>query len=104
MLLQEVALRLERCLREEDTVARMGGDEFVVLLEEIHGQENVWVVADKIRHALDQLIPVRGLVLKTRASIGIAVYPEHGVETEQLLKHADKAMYLDKKTKACASD
>lgn len=104
MLLQEVALRLEGCLREEDTVARLGGDEFVVLLEEIHGQENVLVVADKIRNAVNQSINVGDLVLQTQASIGIAVYPEHGVETEQLLKHADKAMYLDKKTKTSASE
>ena len=104
ILLQEVALRLERCLRDEDTVARLGGDEFVVLLEEIHGQESISVVAEKIRNAVCQSIRVRDLVLNTQASIGIAVYPEHGVETEQLLKHADQAMYLDKKAKVYASD
>jgi diguanylate cyclase (GGDEF)-like protein len=100
LLLQKVALRLKHCVREEDTVARLGGDEFVVLLEEVDVQEDALAVADKIRSAVRRPVNVDGLVLRTRASIGVALYPEHGVETEQLLKHADKAMYLDKKAKA----
>jgi diguanylate cyclase (GGDEF)-like protein len=97
MLLQEVAVRLTDCCREEDTVARMGGDEFVVLLEEVHMQEDALVVADKIRNAVRQPINIEDRILETQASIGIAVFPEHGIEAEQLLKHADKAMYRDKK-------
>jgi diguanylate cyclase (GGDEF)-like protein len=98
LLLQKVALRLKHCVREDDTVARLGGDEFVVLLEDVDMQDAL-VVADKIRSAVGRPVNVDSLVLKTRASIGVALYPEHGVESEQLLKHADKAMYLDKKAK-----
>lgn len=103
ILLQEVALRLEGCLRAENTVARLGGDEFVVLLEEVHMLE-ASTVANKIRGVIRQPINVNDLVLRTEASIGIAVYPEHGVETEQLLRYADNAMYVDKKAKAYASE
>ncbi|MEN3297509.1 MAG: hypothetical protein V7642_6762 [Burkholderiales bacterium] len=104
LLLQKVARRLKHCVREEDTVARLGGDEFVVLLEEIDVQENALAIADKVRSAVRRPVNVDSLVLRTRASIGVAFYPEHGVETEQLLKHADKAMYLDKKAKATAPE
>jgi diguanylate cyclase (GGDEF)-like protein len=102
LLLKEIALRLTHCVRDEDTVARLGGDEFVVLLEEIHVPEDALAVANKIRSAVHQPIDVEGITLRTLASIGIALYPEHGSEIEQLMKHADKAMYLDKKSKACA--
>lgn len=61
-------------------------------------------VADKVRSAVHRPVNVDSLVLRTRASIGVALYPEHGVETEQLLKHADKAMYLNKKAKASAPE
>ncbi|KIF82757.1 diguanylate cyclase domain-containing protein [Noviherbaspirillum autotrophicum] len=100
VLLQEVAQRITHCVREEDTVARLGGDEFVVLLEDVRTADDVMLVADKIRHAIRQPIHVDGFALKTRTSIGTALYPEHGMEAEELLKQADKAMYLDKKFKA----
>lgn len=104
LLLQEVALRLKRCLRGDDTVARLGGDEFIVLQEEIQVPEDALAVANKIQSVVRQPVNIDGHVLWTRASIGIAVYPENGEETEQLLQHADKAMYLDKKIKACAPE
>lgn len=102
LLLKEIALRLTHCVRDEDTVARLGGDEFVVLLEEIHVPDDALAVANKIRSAVHQPIDVEGITLRTLTSIGIALHPEHGSEIEQLMKHADKAMYLDKKSKACA--
>lgn len=97
LLLQKIALRLKDCLREEDTVARIGGDEFVVLLEEIDTPADVLTVADKIRHVVSQPMKIDNCALQPRASIGVAVYPDHGVELEQLLNYADKAMYWDKK-------
>jgi diguanylate cyclase (GGDEF)-like protein/PAS domain S-box-containing protein len=103
LLLQKVALRLKRCVREEDTVARFGGDEFVVLLGEVSAQADALAVADKIRSAVRKPIHVDSLVLQARASIGVALYPEHGLEIEQILKHADQAMYLDKPAKAGAN-
>jgi diguanylate cyclase (GGDEF)-like protein len=80
----------------------MGGDEFVVLLEDLQTPEDARTVADKIRTAMRQPIDVDGRVLRIMASIGIALYPEHGREIEQLLKHADNAMYTDKRSRAPA--
>lgn len=98
-LLQEVALRLKQCLREEDVVARLGGDEFVVLLEDIETKEVAWTVADKLRYALHQPVIAGDRSLHAGASIGVALYPEHGVDAEELLRHADEEMYKDKNSK-----
>lgn len=96
LLLQEVARRLKQSVRETDTVARVGGDEFVVLLESIQLTEHVTAVAEKIRHVLNQPFKLQSQSLCILPSIGIALYPEHGLEGEQLLKHADDAMYCAK--------
>lgn len=96
-LLREVAQRLVHCVRETDTVARLGGDEFVVVLEEVSTPEDATAVAEKIRHAVCQPIDIGPRLLQARASIGVAFYPEHGKEAEALLKHADHAMYEDKR-------
>ncbi|BAK76368.1 diguanylate cyclase with PAS and GAF sensors [Pseudogulbenkiania sp. NH8B] len=98
LLLQEVARRLRQCVRESDTVARIGGDEFVVLLESIALPEHAWLVAEKIRSALDHPLNLDGRHLRILPSIGVALFPEHGDEEQQLLKHADDAMYRAKKT------
>lgn len=97
VLLQELASRLKRSLRQQDRVFRLGGDEFVVLLEEVQGREDGVKVADKIKDAVRQPIHIGSVVLAVRVSLGIAVYPEDGHEVEQLLRHADEQMYLDKK-------
>ena len=96
-LLQEVANRLKQCLRDLDTVARMGGDEFVVLLENIRLPEHASNIAKKIRNAISQPIKIEGRSLCILPSIGIALYPDHGDEAQQLLRHADEAMYFEKK-------
>jgi diguanylate cyclase (GGDEF)-like protein/PAS domain S-box-containing protein len=96
-LLQEVANRLTQCVRDLDTVARMGGDEFVVLLENIQSPEYASNVAKKIRNAISQPIKIEGCSLRILPSIGIALYPDHGDEVQQLLRHADKAMYFEKR-------
>ncbi len=96
-LLQEVADRLKQCVRDLDTVARMGGDEFVVLLENIELPEHASNVAKKIRSAISQPIKIEGRSLCILPSIGIALYPDHGEEAHQLLRHADEAMYFEKK-------
>jgi diguanylate cyclase (GGDEF)-like protein/PAS domain S-box-containing protein len=100
LLLREVARRLQLCVRESDTVARLGGDEFVVLLEDVQRQEDAEAVADKIREAMKQPMEIDGRAMWILASIGIALYPEHGREIEQLLTYADEAMYSDKRSKA----
>ena len=96
LLLQKVAERLRLCVRESDTVARVGGDEFVVLLQRTTLQEQAALVAEKIRNALNRSFTLDGYRLNIVPSIGIALYPEHGDNEDQLLKHADKAMYLAK--------
>lgn len=96
-LLQEVANRLKHCVRDPDTVARIGGDEFVVLLEKVHLPEEASLVAEKIRSAIGEPVVIDGCALQVAPSIGIAHYPEHGAEVRQLLKHADDAMYAAKR-------
>ena len=93
LLLTEVATRLQGCMRESDTVARIGGDEFVVLLPSIENEQVVDKVAQKILSVLGQAFPVAGHVIDISASIGIAIYPEHGLDEKSLLKSADQAMY-----------
>jgi diguanylate cyclase (GGDEF)-like protein/PAS domain S-box-containing protein len=96
-LLQEVANRLKQCVRDLDTVARMGGDEFVVLLENLQLPEHASNMAKKIRSAISQPIKIESCSLSILPSIGIALYPDHGDEAQQLLRHADEAMYFEKK-------
>ncbi|NVZ66108.1 diguanylate cyclase [Pseudomonas gingeri] len=93
LLLQEVARRLQQCVRETDTVARIGGDEFVILLEQLHLREHAVQVADKIRRLLNEPMIWEDCELSIMPSIGIALYPENGEEAHQLFKHADEAMY-----------
>jgi diguanylate cyclase (GGDEF)-like protein/PAS domain S-box-containing protein len=97
LLLQEVAQRIRRCLRESDTVGRIGGDEFVVLLNNITLPEHGAVVAEKIRAVLDRPFELGGKRLHISSSIGVAAYPEHGDDNKQLIRHADEAMYVAKK-------
>ena len=98
LLLQRVAQRLLECVRGSDTVARLGGDEFVVLLESGHAREHAAAAADKILAAFGPPFDLEGIRLSIRPSIGVAIYPDHGGEEHHLLGHADKAMYLSKKS------
>jgi len=97
MLLQAVANRLKGCVRETDTVARIGGDEFVVLLHSIHASEDAGRVSEKILQVLAQPLRLDGHNLNIHISIGVAHFPEHGTEEQQLLRHADEAMYTAKR-------
>ena len=96
-LLQEVAHRITGCLRESDTVGRMGGDEFLVLLNDLPSPGDAQIVAEKIRVALNRPFDLSGHVLQIASSIGIAIYPDHGEDKQHLMKHADEAMYGAKK-------
>lgn len=97
LLLQEVAGRLRRCVRESDTVGRIGGDEFLVLLNGIDPPEQALSVAEKIRAALDQPFELAGQQVRVSPSIGVAFYPAHGRDYKQLIRYADEAMYDAKK-------
>ena len=96
LLLKEVAVRIQYCLRESDTAARVGGDEFVILLPFLESEQTACVVAEKIRIALEQPFEIDGHSLCISTSIGISIYPDHGNEEKVLLKNADTAMYLAK--------
>lgn len=97
MLLKQVAVRLQHCIRGSDTVARIGGDEFVVLLPVVDSTHDAAVVAEKILHTLNLPFDVAQHSLSISSSIGIAVYPEHGTDEKLLLINADIAMYHAKK-------
>ncbi len=93
LVLQEAAMRMSGCLRESDTVGRIGGDEFVVLLLDIGSEENAFRMAEKIRIALNQPCLVAGETLSISSSIGVVLYPAHGHDGIELAKLADIAMY-----------
>jgi diguanylate cyclase (GGDEF)-like protein/PAS domain S-box-containing protein len=97
LLLRQVAQRLKKNLRETDTVARIGGDEFVVLLEKVQSLEHVNAIAEKLRTALNQPFDLEGTSMHILPSIGIAIYPQHGDEEQQLIRNADEAMYVAKR-------
>ena len=96
LILIEVARRIKECLRESDTVARVGGDEFVVLLPTIEVDQDASGVAEKILHVLNMPFEFVGQSLSISSSIGIAFSPEHTSEGSTLMKHADTAMYCAK--------
>jgi diguanylate cyclase (GGDEF)-like protein/PAS domain S-box-containing protein len=96
LLLKEVAVRMQECVRESDTIGRIGGDEFVVLLPAVDSDQHAVRVAEKIRQALNRPFYLAEQDLHIAASIGVALYPEHGDTPKTLFKHADTAMYYAK--------
>lgn len=97
-LLKAVAQRLTLILRESDHVARLGGDEFTVIIERIHSPDDIVPTLKRINHELNQPFDLGTQTVMTAASIGVALYPEHGANAETLLKHADIAMYEAKRS------
>ncbi|MEW5891849.1 MAG: diguanylate cyclase [Pseudomonadota bacterium] len=95
-LLKAVARRLRRCLRESDTVSRLGGDEFTVILQNIHSAADAAKVAGKIIEALDKPFQVQGNEIQIGSSIGIAIYMRDGESVASLMQAADAAMYQAK--------
>jgi len=92
-LLREVALRLKSCVRETDTISRIGGDEFSILLSEIRHPEDAARIAEKVISCMQEPFVISGYELHTSASIGISTYPADSIRPEMLLKCADVAMY-----------
>ncbi|MFI5005159.1 MAG: aminotransferase class I/II-fold pyridoxal phosphate-dependent enzyme [Solirubrobacterales bacterium] len=92
-LLCQVGERLRTVLRASDTAARLGGDEFGVLLSDSSDGASAEMVAEKILKAIAQPFPIKSVGLRVTASIGIALFPEHAENDEQLMQHADVAMY-----------
>ena len=95
-VLKQIAIRLLEHARDEDTVCRNGGDEFLYLLINPQGRENIRRIADTLLQTISRPIDMGNLKPVIKASIGIAVYPEDGTSGEQLIRNADKAMYRAK--------
>lgn len=95
-LLQEVACRLLACVRDSDTVSRLGGDEFVLILDAVGTPEDALLVASRIRASLCLPFDLTAEPVQISSSIGVALYPDHGSDNEQLLRRADAAMYVAK--------
>ncbi len=95
-LLKQLSVRLQRVVRKQDTVARLGGDEFLIILEDVKSPEQMAAVAKKILHALEFVFELGEHERFVGASIGIAMYPDDGLNFDELLKHSDSAMYAAK--------
>jgi diguanylate cyclase (GGDEF)-like protein/PAS domain S-box-containing protein len=95
-LLRAVAQRMRACVRAEDTVARFGGDEFLVVLEEVERSEHVGRIAGKLLYAIGQPISLAGTEVAISGTIGISFYPDDGSSREDLIRAADTAMYAAK--------
>jgi diguanylate cyclase (GGDEF)-like protein len=92
-LLKAVAERLKGCVREVDTVARMGGDEFTIILEGVASENCIVVVAKRIAESISGGFELKGRSVTVGVSIGITMYPHDDSNIDELLKHADSAMY-----------
>ena len=95
-LLIASAERMRECLRESDTLARIGGDEFVVLLPQIDDREDAQQVAERIRASIARPFQIGPHTINISASIGICIFPDHGDDEASLMKCADGAMYRAK--------
>jgi len=94
--LVQVAERLRESVRQTDIVSRQGGDEFLIGLTDLHQVEDIVLVSEQILQRMQAPLYLRGLEVLASCSIGIAIYPEHGTTFDELLRHADQAMYQAK--------
>ena len=97
LLLKAVAERLTKSVRQSDTVARIGGDEFVIILETAHQISDAEKAALKVQLALENPFMIEGHEVKGTVSIGVSFYPQNGLDTDTLLRAADYAMYMAKR-------
>ncbi|MCX8110247.1 MAG: GGDEF domain-containing protein, partial [Syntrophorhabdaceae bacterium] len=95
-LLKAVADMLTRQSRKGDTVARMGGDEFMLIFTDLKDRDDARVIAEKIIEEFKSTIISDGIKINITVSIGIALYPQHGTDIDTLVKNADIAMYMVK--------
>src|SRR5208282_3169657 len=92
----EVANRLKQCVRESDAIARVGGDEFIILLREVSDARQVTAIARKILSTVVKPLTIHGQECRVTASIGISLFPSDAQDEESLIRNADAAMYAAK--------
>lgn len=95
-LLKKVANKLKQILRESDTLARFGGDEFIAVIDDFSSPDECEIILTRMLEAVSSTLVVQERLLKISASIGVTIYPLDSVNSDQLLRHADQAMYLAK--------
>ncbi len=100
LVLQHVAAACQTALRDSDTVARMGGDEFYILLPHVGDHAGAIHVAERVLASIKQPVLISDKHIEIGASLGIAIYPEHGLDDVELINHSDAAMYEAKRSKA----
>lgn len=98
-LLKQVAVRLEGVVRESDTLCRLGGDEFGILLPIISNKKDIQTIIKKVQKALESPFILEGLTLDIQASIGASIFPDHGKDSDTIIQRADVAMYAAKQDK-----
>ncbi|MES2603878.1 MAG: sensor domain-containing diguanylate cyclase [Pseudomonadota bacterium] len=96
LLLRQVADRLRLAVRDQDVLCRIGGDEFCIVVNSINGEQTASIIADRVLFGLAMPYQLLGDDAKTGASIGIALYPDDGIDEQSLFKHADEALYRAK--------
>jgi len=97
LVLMKLAERLSSCVGPQDTVARIGGDEFLFIIAEVRDESVITAAAARMIDAVKQELAIRGQSMRLTCSIGISVFPEHGTDLETLMQHADAAMYSAKR-------
>ena len=95
-LLQELGVRLQGMVRSGETVARLGGDEFGVVSPFASDARSARALAERVRHGIERPLVMDDLTLTVEASVGIALFPDHGADVDTLMRHADVAMYVSK--------
>ena len=93
VLLQSVTKRIKNCMRQNDVLSRQGGDEFIIVLDDIGSKEYISIVAERIRNTLSDVYVLEGKELSISVSIGISIYPEDSFDIDILINKADVAMY-----------
>lgn len=96
LLLLNIATRLRLSVRQTDMIARIGGDEFVIILDNIDSEEQVRSIAKKLFKKIEKPMLLQQATVELKASIGAAIYPDHGCDLQSLQEKADKAMYVSK--------
>jgi diguanylate cyclase (GGDEF)-like protein len=97
-LLVEISIRMKAALRKGDTLARIGGDEFVAVLTNLTRVEDCEPILDRLLLAASEPVTVSNVVLNVSTSIGVTLYPQDSVDADQLMRHADQAMYVAKES------